>query len=161
MIRYGRTRERRRFAASAPEHCAEAGQHLVGPEGLRDVVVGSEVQRLDLVRSPDTRREHDDRGPQPCSANLGQHVEAGAIGQAEVEQDRVPSLIGPPPPPVRVSSPRHGPPRAAELPTQRFSQAAVVFDHEQASHAHRVPHEPCRTLTSGLVVQREPRPGRD
>ena len=57
-------------------------------ERLGDVVVGADVERLDLVVGLLARRQHDDRdaarGPQPR-----EHLDAVEVGQPEVEQHHV------------------------------------------------------------------------
>ena len=76
------------LAARPARGGADPRQQLLDRERLGDEVVGTEVERLDLVVGLGARRDHDHRhlgeGPQ-----LRQHRDAVEVGQAEVEQDHV------------------------------------------------------------------------
>ena len=63
-------------------------QQLAGAEGLGDVVVGTEVQRLDLVRLGGAGRQHDDGG-QVLLAHIPDQLHAIPVRQTEVEDDQV------------------------------------------------------------------------
>ena len=66
-----------------------AGQQLADGERLGDVVVGAEVERLDLHRVLALRGQHDDRQRREEHAHAPDHLEAVDAGQAEVEQHEV------------------------------------------------------------------------
>lgn len=66
----------------------QPGQQLVHAEGLGDVVVGTRVQRLDLLVGGVPGGEHDDRHPGPAAQPLD-HVDAVEVGQAQVEHHDV------------------------------------------------------------------------
>src|SRR3989442_6769163 len=72
----------------SPERGAKAGEQLVSPEGLRDVVVGADVERPNLFALVPDRGEHDDRQPAPAS-DLGADVDAAPVRQNEVQHDRI------------------------------------------------------------------------
>jgi hypothetical protein len=60
---------------------AHASQQLANTEGFGEVVVSAGIERCDLVRLVDTRRQHDDRHGGPA-AHVTDHVQPIAIGQA-------------------------------------------------------------------------------
>ena len=71
----------------------QPGQELVHAERLGHVVVGAGVERLDLVRRVGARRQHDHRRRQPAAQPV-EHLDAGHVGQAEVEDDHVGPVLG-------------------------------------------------------------------
>ena len=75
-------------ATAAALQRAQAGQQLAHVERLGDVVVGSGVQRADLVLAVDAGREHQHRPGEP-RAQAGEHLGAVQVGQAQVEDDDV------------------------------------------------------------------------
>ena len=78
----------RRHRRAATDDGADARDELAEAERLDDVVVGAELQPDDPVDLFGARGHHDDRhvGARP---QLAAHVEAVAVGQAEVEQHHV------------------------------------------------------------------------
>ena len=64
---------------------AHARHQLADVERLVDVIVGAEIERLDLLGLALARRQHDDRQVGPF-ARAADHVLAVAVGQAEIEQ---------------------------------------------------------------------------
>ena len=75
---------RMRAAQGGPQ----PGQQLVHAEGLRQVVVGAEVEGGDLVGLGLPHREHDDGHGRPAP-EAADHVEPVDAGEAEVEEDDV------------------------------------------------------------------------
>src|SRR6478609_4104323 len=70
----------------AAEDRLHSGDELARREGLRQVVVGADLETDDTVRLLVTRREHEDRHLR-LRANLATDVEAVLPRQADVEQD--------------------------------------------------------------------------
>ena len=68
-------------------------EQLVHPEGLGEVVVGAEVERLDLGCLGPTPRQHDDRHGRPAP-EPAHDVEAVHAREAEVEDDDVGMVAG-------------------------------------------------------------------
>ena len=77
-----------RGRARAPQHCAQARDHLRAAERLDDIVVGAELEADDPVGLGPARGEHDHRHV-GGAAQLAQHVAPVAVGQHEVEQHDV------------------------------------------------------------------------
>ena len=61
-------------------------------EGLRDVVEGAVAHRLDRPLDRRVRGDDDDDRVRVAAADLAQDLEAGAVGQHQVEQDDVEGL---------------------------------------------------------------------
>src|SRR5205807_3914894 len=74
--------------AGAAQQRPQPRRQLVGAEGLGDVVVGARVERADLLALVADRAEDEDRQRAPA-AQVAQHVDAGAVGQDQVEHERV------------------------------------------------------------------------
>ena len=72
----------------AAQRRADARQQLLGAERLGDVVVRAGVERLDLLRLVDARRQHQDRHATPV-AQPTTHLDAVQARQRQVEQDDV------------------------------------------------------------------------
>ncbi len=79
--------------AAAPHGRANPGEQLLDAEGLRHVVVGPEVEGLDLVVGLVPGRQHDDRHDRR-GADAAQHLGAVEVGQPEVEDDDVGRVLG-------------------------------------------------------------------
>ena len=67
---------------------AQPRHQFADAEGLFDIVVGAEIERLDLLRLAVARRENDDRHFRKLP-DVAQNVLAVAVGQTEVEHDHV------------------------------------------------------------------------
>src|SRR6185437_3830849 len=76
------------LVARPAHHRAQAGQQLLGPERLGDVVVGAHVEGAHLLALVAHGGEHDDRQVAPA-AHLGADLHAAAVGQHQVEHHRV------------------------------------------------------------------------
>ena len=76
------------IVSTSSKRCAHAGQQLTHAERLAHVVVGTRVERRDLVGLLAAHREHDDRHLAPTADPLD-HTHAVYTGQAKVEQDHV------------------------------------------------------------------------
>ena len=132
--------QRRGPSAAAPLDRADAGRELVEIERLAEIVVGAGVEPGDAVRHlvAGGQQEHGRRVAAP--AHLRQHVEAGAVGQHEVEHDRRVALglkCG-----ACVGAGRHGirrQPREPEAHLETVEQNGIVLDDE---HPHLVPRPP-------------------
>ena len=102
-------------------------------ERLHDVVVGAELQRLDLVLPAIPSREHEDRIRLAVGAHLLDELDAGERRQAEVddrEVDRILLRV------VQALAPILGAiyrvARLLELGGERLIQSLVVFDEKYA-----------------------------
>ena len=86
--------ERRRAAGRRGERLGAANlrlgarRELEHAERLRDVVVRAGVEQVDLFMLGVARRQHDDRHGGPL-ADLATDVDAGHVGQTEVEHDEI------------------------------------------------------------------------
>src|SRR5262245_21893162 len=74
--------------AAAAQDSPHAGEQLLGPEGLGDVVVCPGVERAHLLMLIADRRQHDDRHLAPA-ADLRGNVRPVAVGKDQIEDDRV------------------------------------------------------------------------
>src|SRR5260221_5562116 len=63
-------------------------QHLPHPERLGEIVVGTGIQRGDLVRFVGARRQHDDRHRTPA-AQIADELDAVEVRQPEVQHDEI------------------------------------------------------------------------
>src|SRR5579875_3043579 len=68
---------------------ANSGKQLVDPEWLGDVVVGAEVERLDLRAFGLAARQNDDRQCFAGLPHLPDDIQSLHVGQAEIEDDDV------------------------------------------------------------------------
>jgi hypothetical protein len=71
-----------------PECGAHPRHEFTDVEGLVDVIVRTEIQRLDFLRLALARGQHDDRHIGPL-AHTTDHVLAIAIGKPEIEQNDI------------------------------------------------------------------------
>ena len=119
-------------AASATADRTHARRHLLGREGLDDVVVGTAVETPQPVLQQVARRQHEHRRDVAALAARAQPVEARAVGELPVEQVGVERLA---PVGLDVAEPARPFDRVA-VGAQKVAQAAteqlVVFDQEQA-----------------------------
>ncbi len=67
---------------------AQPRRQFADAERLLDIVVGAEIERLDLLRLPIARRENDHRRLRE-RPDVAQHLLAVPIGQAEIEHDEI------------------------------------------------------------------------
>ncbi len=81
------------LGATRRQRGAQAGEELAHTERLGHVVVGAGVECGDLVALGFARGEDHDRhvGPAPQARD---HVEAGDVGQPEVEDDEIRTVPG-------------------------------------------------------------------
>ena len=66
----------------------EPRRQFADAERLLDIIVGAEIERLDLLRLAVARGQDDHRRRREL-ADVAQHVLAVAVGQAEVEDDEI------------------------------------------------------------------------
>jgi hypothetical protein len=85
-----RARHRRR----APLERLDPRQQFLGAERLGEVVVGARFQSPHFVVLRAPCREHQDRQARPRHAQLAAHLDTVDLGQHEVEQHQVESLLG-------------------------------------------------------------------
>ena len=83
----------RTLVAGTPQCRSQSGQELLHRERLRQVVVGSGVERADLVGLLLTHREHDDRNRRE-RAHTPDDLFPVEIREPEVEEDQVGTLVG-------------------------------------------------------------------
>src|SRR2546422_7559693 len=81
--------ERRRKRGAAARQRLEPRQELAEGEGLRQVVVGAGLEAAHPVVEGIERRQHQDRRGGAAAAQLAAQVEAGAAGEADVQDDDV------------------------------------------------------------------------
>jgi hypothetical protein len=115
-------------------HRADPRQQLVELERLDDVVVGALVEPGHAAGQRVAGGHHDHRGPVAAGAQRAQHLDAVALGQAEVEQDEVEPFarqrgVGG----AAVAHPVDRVTGTAQRPAQAFTDHPVVF-YEQQSH---------------------------
>ena len=78
-----------RVTLRAPHNRMDPGDQLVPMERLRHVVVGSETESLDLRLGVVLAGEDQDRGVDPCHAELLENVVAVHVRQVQVEKDQI------------------------------------------------------------------------
>jgi hypothetical protein len=109
------------------------------PEGLGDVVVRAAVEAADDVLLGVCAGQHEDGHAQPLAAQPGAEFPPVAVGQADIEDDRVVARI-------LAAEPGRGLRRAGglgggefavmrKLFAQRLAQRFVVIHHEDGSRA--------------------------
>ena len=121
---------------SAPAHeGAQPGHEHDERERLRDVVVGSGLERLGQVVVPRLRGEHQDRRVVAVLPQLGAHLVAVHARQQDVEQDRgVVVLPGPPEPVVAVVADVDVEAFGTEPGGDRAGEIDLVLDEQHAHH---------------------------
>ena len=121
----------RRVAGGAPHQRPQARQHLLHVEGFGDIVVGARVDALDLVAPPIPRGEDQDRHRAPGLAPCLEDRDAVALGQADVEHDRVIGLgVASKPAFLAVESAVHRIARGLERRRNLAVEIAIVFDNQ-------------------------------
>ena len=106
-----------------------------GSNGLRQVVVGAELEADDAVHRLAARRQHEQRQVPRArlAAQLAAEVEAVAVGQHQVEDQRVEARRGEAAARLREAAGRLDlEAGAAEVLDQHRGQAGVVVDKKQA-----------------------------
>src|SRR5512135_2513421 len=73
-----------RPARPASQYRTYACNELAGAERLGQIVVGTRIERLDLLGLVDARRQHDDRYEVP-SAEITDEVDAIPVGKPEIQ----------------------------------------------------------------------------
>ena len=103
-------------------------------EGLHEVVVGAEIQRRHPVVDGEKRGQHQHRRAVAAGADLAQEVAARAVGQVDVEHQRVVALHREMVP-RGVETPREiaGDARFRELRDHPRGEVGRILDHQ---HAH-------------------------
>ena len=71
-----------------PQRRAHAGEQFIHPERLGQVIVGAEIERLDLAGLVAAARQHHDRHAVVAAADHAQQFVALDIRQAEIENDQ-------------------------------------------------------------------------
>ena len=79
----------RRQRRTASQQRAQSGEQLVELERLDEIVVRARVEAGDLVVHAVARGEHEDRRSNVARAERSGHLQAVALGQHDVEHDRV------------------------------------------------------------------------
>ena len=93
--RFAEFDDRARLVAAAAlpaQQRTRTGAQFADAKGFGQVVVGPDVERLDLVLLVRACREDEDRHVRP-SAQVADEVDAVAVGQAEIEHDQI-GLVG-------------------------------------------------------------------
>ena len=143
----------RRFVVgrAATQQRAGTRQQLADAERLRQVIVGAGVERRDLVVFLGTCRQHQNRDRRPA-AQIADHVDAFAIGQAEIEHDQVwPPFAGA----QQSGGPVGGLIDGAAFVLQRAANEAtdrrLVLDDENTRQSHACPTgDGSATIAGGL-----------
>jgi len=116
-------------ATPATHQGADAGLQLVQIKGLGQVVVRAGVQAQHAVAHRAARGEDEHWRVQALGAGLGQHLEAVAAGQAEVQHDHIGRAHTPAVQravAIGAGDDAHAP--ALEAALQRELQRSLVFD---------------------------------
>ena len=130
-------RDQRLARRSGPaQDGAQAGDQLVDPDRLRHVVVGSRVERGDLLALVADRREHD-HGRRAPRAELAHDVGPGSVREDEIEDDglgrphrrRRQGMLG-------GLGRLHVEPGPSQARAQRPEDLLLVVHHEDAGRAH-------------------------
>ena len=79
----------RRLRARAAQERLDARHQFADTEGLRDVIVGPDLEPDDLVEVLTLGGEHEDRGLASASAQLPTDVVAAEAGQHDIEEDEI------------------------------------------------------------------------
>jgi len=116
------------------EQRTHAGDKLAGREGLREVIVGTELEPNYLVELGIARREHQD-GHIALLPDAAAHLEAVEIGQHDVEEHDVrPALMERLEAAFAVLSRENLEAFLAQRVTERVTQIRVVVDENDPWH---------------------------
>ena len=156
------------LAVGAAQQRADARDEFAQVVGLGEVVVGAHLQAEDLVHLVRLHGEHEDGLTEAELAHLAAEVEAGAVGQTDVEDDELRGVVAGEGDPASAGGlPVHLVALGADALDEGFAHRGVVLDHEDGLDA--VSHgrnrstgrgRPCRKrqgrpLHPRLVSQRE------
>mmetsp|Transcript_53282 Transcript_53282/g.124970 ORF Transcript_53282/g.124970 Transcript_53282/m.124970 type:complete len:398 (-) Transcript_53282:451-1644(-) len=140
-----------RLGRLAAQHSANAGEQLIGREGLGDVVVGTRIQTGDLVAFLGTGREHDDGQllRPDRAAPLAREGHAALAWQHPVEHDEIGQhpvnlVLG-----LRgIAGQRDLEAGMAQIDGDQLGDRRLVFHHQDSTHS--------RLLFSGPWSRRPP-----
>ena len=110
-----------------PQRRAHAGEQFIHPERFCQIVVGAEIERLDLAGLVAAARQHHDRDAVVAAADHAQQFMALDIRQAEIENDQARD----PAPAIRARSCRW------RLPGSRSPACSIPSAAICGSAAHR------------------------
>lgn len=134
-------------ARCAAQQGTDAGQQLVQVIGLEHVVVGPGIQPLDALRHGIARGGHQHGGAVLAGAQVAQHGQTIALGQAQVQQHQVIRLgaqgrVGR----VAIARPVHRVLLGAQQVQHGFTDHGIVFNKQQAhgKGAERSVGQKCR-----------------
>jgi hypothetical protein len=117
----------------APRDRPQPRRELLEGERLDEVVVSPDVEPLHAIAHGIPGREHQDRRPDPGAADLGTQGEAVAIGQHDVEDERVVRVLGGEPAPVLDRRGEvHGVALLPQPALQEPSEPGVIFEQQNA-----------------------------
>ena len=134
------------------ENRLDAGDQFLRRERLDHVIVGPHLQAADPVVLAAAGGQEDDRPGRVAAAQFGQHLEAVALGEHDIEQDQIDAVGG------RFAKPRRAVGRLGHLVAaqpERIRQAAAnggfILNHHDSSFRHDSPGKggngesaPCR-----------------
>ena len=125
---------------------AETGDQLVHAEGLRDVVVGAEIERLDLAGLVAAARQHHDRDGGAVLAQRRMSSCPLHVGQAEIQDDQI-GRVGrdASSAPFASRRPRRPRSRGRRGPCAEAADRRLVVDDEDADWRARVMRLPARS----------------
>ena len=128
------------MAGGAAHQRPQPRQHLLHMERLGDVIVGAGVDALDLVAPPVAGGQDQDRHRAPGLAPRLEDRDAVALGQADVEHDRVIGLgVAAKPAFLAIESAVDRIARRLERGGDLAIEIAIVFDNQKS---HPLPHLP-------------------
>ena len=146
---------RQRLGRRAAQQRLDARQQLARLEGLGQVVVGAQLEADDAVDGLAARGEHQQRQAARAGvgAQLAREVEAVAVGQHEVEHQRVVRLLAQP---VAAGGDRAGGvdriAGTAQVLAHHGGEARVVVDQQQAGGGVHRERESPGTEGAGALV---------
>jgi hypothetical protein len=93
MLKIANGHHRVRDLVLPPDQCSHARQQLGDREGLGQVVICAKIQSLDAVVDPITSGQEQDRHGLASCTHLGEDLEAGDLGQHDVEDEQVVGIM--------------------------------------------------------------------
>ncbi len=134
---------------------SQPGEQLVHAERLGEVVVGAEVEGLDLGGLGAAARQHDDRDRRPA-AQAAHDVEPVHAGQAEIEDHGVGMVAGGELERVLAGAGQIDlVATGAEVDVERLQDADVVVDDQTRGSRRHLQADHDRRATTGRVVDRD------